>query len=770
MMQKIPGIVYEQNPLLSAASMLKSVLICIVLFAFLPCAGQDPGPFTEKDTRPILAALRNCGQDTNRLHLFHKLSDQYHYRQKGRLVDISQALSYTMAAKKLSIALANDKGEGISELQLSRILPKMNQRKQGYEAALKAIGIFTKNKEYFLLGEAYYTLSGYYAMTGKEIQQRISLAEKSSDAFGKAGNKEKQGHIYQQLGDLYLNQGALGKGLAVLKQSLAFFQAARYRNLMGIYDLLGNAYVLLGTAHEAIEYQLLAVRLAKNLGDTSSAQLCTIYNRLGNSYEILNEYEKQRIYQEKALALAISHKDAEEIHTVASNLARCIAHLGQGRQAILFLNGIVKTFPLKTITCQIMLERGYIEIYRILNQTSLGRGHSYRLEQIASGSVLLDGELRYIYSALIPFYIIDKNYRKAEIYLRRSRELALRANFGQHLYFNYFWSAKLDSTRGDYLAAFENYRKFSTLKDSIFNDNKTRQLIQLEIIYEVEKKNENIHFLTKQSGLQKKSLKQASLIQNITYVSMALLLIIIILLVIGYRLTQVNNKEITAKQDEINLKNLSLGRLLTEKDWLIKEIHHRVKNNLHMVAGLLDSQSEYLKSDEARSAITDSQHRIQSMSMIHQKLYQTENLSSIDMSAYIHEMVQYLKDSFDSGGKMLFNLVVERIEMNISHAVPLGLILNEAITNAIKYAFPGNVEGLISITLKEVRPDYFSLVIADNGIGLRPDFDIKQTNSFGWTLIQGLSEEIGGQLDIRNNNGTVVQIEFLYQAVKKQVL
>ncbi|WP_221392972.1 histidine kinase dimerization/phosphoacceptor domain -containing protein [Dyadobacter sp. NIV53] len=774
----MPGTVYELNISLSATPMLRNILVCILLFVSWPCTGQDPGPFTENDTKPLLEKLKNSGQDTNKVLLLFKLSDQYYYRQNRQQIDINRALFYTRAAKNLSILLSFHKGEGISELQLSRILPKMDRREEGREAVLKAIGIFTKYNEYFQLGEAYYTLSGYYSITGKEIQQRISLAEKSSDAFGQAGNKEKQGHIYQQLGDLYLTQGAIGKGLAALKQSLVFFEAARYKNLIGIYDLLGNAYVLLGTAQEAIKYQLLAVHIAKTVGDTTSAQLCTVYNRLGNSYEILNDYKKQRIYQNKALALAINHNDAEEIHTVASNLARCIAHLGYGRRAIFLLNGIVKKHPLKTNTSYIMVERSYIEIYRILNQTSLGRKHSDRLEQIVSGSVLLDGELRYIYSALVPFYIIDKNYKKAETCLKLSRELALRANFGQHLYFNYLWTAKLDSTRGDYLAAFENYRKFSTLKDSVFNDNKTRQLIQLEIIYDVEKKNDNIHFLTKQSVLQKNSLKQANMIQNITNVSIVLLLIIIALLIYGYRLTQKNNKKITAKQDEINLKNISLGRLLTEKEWLIKEIHHRVKNNLHMVAGLLDSQSEYLKGAEARMAVADSQHRIQSMSMIHQRLYQTENLSSIDMSAYIHEMVHYLKDSFDSDGRILFNLEIDRVEMNISHSVPLGLILNEAITNAIKYAFPGNAfpgnafrerkEGLISITLKEVEPDRFTLIIADNGIGLRPDFDIKQTNSFGWTLIQGLTDDISGQLNIHNDKGTVVQINFLYQQVQKR--
>lgn len=182
-----------------------------------------------------------------------------------------------------------------------------------------------------------------------------------------------------------------------------------------------------------------------------------------------------------------------------------------------------------------------------------------------------------------------------------------------------------------------------------------------------------------------------------------------------------------------------------------------------MVAGLLDSQSEFLKSDEARMAIMDSQHRIQSMSMIHQKLYQTENMSTIDISAYVHEMVAYLKDSFGSPQSIIFNLHIERVEMNISYSIPLGLILNEAIINSIKYAFPGNRDGIITIILEQIAPENFVLTIADNGIGLNNDFDIEKNGTFGLALIQGLCDDIDGKLQIKNQEGTEIRITFIYQ-------
>ncbi|WAC14823.1 tetratricopeptide repeat-containing sensor histidine kinase [Dyadobacter pollutisoli] len=746
--------------------MLKNLLLLCFLSISLPGTGQDPGPFTAKDTKPLVLALRRSTPDTGKVQLLLKLSDQYYYRLNRQPSDIEKALSYTLEAKKLSISLDYHKGEGISELLLSRILPQKNERENGRKAALKAIAILTKYNEYFQLGEAYYTMSGYYSTNAEEIGQRIALVEKSSEAFGKAGNKEKQGHIYMQLGDLYVTQGSTAKALSALRQSLAFFKAAGYKNLMGVYDLLGRIYLEIGSVDQAIEHGLLAERTAKMLGDTSSMQLCTIYNRLGNAYNALNRFDKQREYQTKALVLALRLKDAESVHIIAVNLAVCMQRLGDFDHALSMLNESVKKYPLKTDNSKVLVYGQYLIIYGKLN-LSLGRKYSNIVEEITSKSTLSNINLRYAYNCLILFYFEDKNYKKLEMNLKKSNELARKANFRIYLYQNYLYSARLDSIRGNYSGALENYQKYSLLKDSVFRESKARQMSQLEILYDVEKKNDSIQFLTKQSGLQSGMLRQAGLIQNITYVSIGLLLVIIALLIAGYRLMQKSNRNITVKQDEINRKNISLEHLVNEKEWLIKEIHHRVKNNLHMVAGLLDSQSEYLKTEEAKTAIADSQHRIQSMSMIHQKLYQTENLSSIDISAYIYEMVQYLKDSFDTNQQIHFQLEIERIEMNISHSIPLGLILNEAITNAMKYAFKGDREGTIFIAFKPIGTDYFQLIIADNGIGLRPDFDIKRAGSFGMTLIQGLCDDIGGTLSVKNQDGVTITIEFLYQNEEK---
>jgi two-component sensor histidine kinase len=159
----------------------------------------------------------------------------------------------------------------------------------------------------------------------------------------------------------------------------------------------------------------------------------------------------------------------------------------------------------------------------------------------------------------------------------------------------------------------------------------------------------------------------------------------------------------------------------------------------------------------------ESQQRIHAMSLIHQKLYQSESLSAIDMPDYIHELVDYLKDSFNTGNRIQFHFQLDRINLALSHVVPTGLILNEAITNVIKYAFPGNSNGNIYISFKQYSVDNsIVLTVKDDGIGLPAGFNGNRQPSMGLNLIKGLTEDIDGTFTIQNCNGTVITVSFIY--------
>jgi two-component sensor histidine kinase len=207
---------------------------------------------------------------------------------------------------------------------------------------------------------------------------------------------------------------------------------------------------------------------------------------------------------------------------------------------------------------------------------------------------------------------------------------------------------------------------------------------------------------------------------------------------------------------------------LTEKEWLLKEIHHRVKNNLQIVMSLLNSQSAYIDNEPALTAIHDSQHRVHAMSLIHQKLYNTENVSSIDMSSYIRELANYLGDSFNTGKRIRFEYNIAPLEMDVSQAIPLGLILNEAITNSIKYAFPDGRNGMISIALSNTGSNHYLLSISDNGIGMPAHFTVKKPGSLGMSLMAGLSEDLDGSFTMENNKGTNIKFSFVHELSSKR--
>jgi Signal transduction histidine kinase len=245
---------------------------------------------------------------------------------------------------------------------------------------------------------------------------------------------------------------------------------------------------------------------------------------------------------------------------------------------------------------------------------------------------------------------------------------------------------------------------------------------------------------------------------KVTRYAIAITGLLLLVLVMGAIVIKQVTK-LKKQQKEINDQNMSLQHMLQEKEWLIKEIHHRVKNNLHTIFSLLESQSLYLK-NEALDAIRDTQHRVFAMSLVHQKLYLPEvNLAKINMSGYLYELVNYLCDSFETGRRIQFKMDLDPIELDISLAVPMGIILNEAITNSVKYAFPANGTGIISISIKKSQKQLL-FTVADDGVGLPANFSIENSKSLGMKLMKGLSFDIKASFQVENKDGTFILVKF----------
>lgn len=201
-----------------------------------------------------------------------------------------------------------------------------------------------------------------------------------------------------------------------------------------------------------------------------------------------------------------------------------------------------------------------------------------------------------------------------------------------------------------------------------------------------------------------------------------------------------------------------LQRSLYEKDLMMKEIHHRVKNNMQVISSLLSLQSMHHDDTETKHLLLESKNRVKSMAMVHEKLYQSENLQKIDMKEYIDQVITHLFISYGQNKNMIKTQVeVESVQMDINTAVPVGLIINELLTNALKYAFP---EGKGKLSLKlHLDDDKYCLKISDNGIGLPDDFDINHTKTLGFQLVYRLVRQLKGTIKIGINNGTKIWVK-----------
>ena len=201
---------------------------------------------------------------------------------------------------------------------------------------------------------------------------------------------------------------------------------------------------------------------------------------------------------------------------------------------------------------------------------------------------------------------------------------------------------------------------------------------------------------------------------------------------------------------------------LREKEILLRELQHRVKNNLRLISTLLRLQSGYIKDKEVLAMFEESQNRIKSMALVHDKLYQFKDLGKIDIAHYIQELVTDLADSHGvepDGIKLKIN--VHEVLLGIDTAIPCGLIINELVSNALKHAFPDGREGEIRIDfLRSVNNNTFTLIIKDNGIGFPKDVDFRNTETMGLQLVNTLVKQLNGTIELDRSGGTKFQITF----------
>lgn len=737
----------------------KRFLICFVLI-LLAKNGFSQQHDDINDLRNKLAATEeiNIKSDLNL-----RLATQYLTKPGELKNDLDSAMLLKNQALNLSRKSGNKQGEARALLLDGKIRLEAGDKARARTSVAAALEFAKQNRLQVEQGECYEAEAQFYDNENEGIANKLLLENMATQLYHRAGDKEKEATSLKYKGDYLHLRGRASEALIVLEQSLAIYKQIGFKELQGIYNLMGNVYTQLGNYHLSIKYELLSAETAEKLGD-NSLQLSSIYNHIALTYYFLKQDKEALFYWDKAKVIAHKYKDSGYLQTILANMATSWVRLKQYQKALNLLSEVEKKYPPTEVQMKLRIPYIYFNTYMSMGRMDKARAYYEQLRVFEKTLPADDANLVYLYSAIIRYMIAVKDFKEIYTLLRKQDDLQkttgnnLFRSQNQHQWF------QADSAAGNLKSALVHYKLFKSLSDSIFNADKANQINSLQIQFETEQKDRNIKLLTEKNNLQAETIRKDDTIKQVIAGAAVLMLLLLALGYSRYRLKQKNNAQLQAKQDEINKQYDVLKKVLSEKEWLLREIHHRVKNNLQIVISLLNTQSAYINNEDAMEAIQNSQHRMYAMSLIHQKLYQSDNLATIDMRWYIRELVSYLGECFDIDRKMRFIIDSDDLDLDVAQAVPLGLILNEAVTNAIKYAFPSGKFGTISITLQQDNANgKCSLTMADNGVGLPSGFDEDSLDSLGMNLMKGLTEQLNGSFHMLNNYGLNIHVTFPVQ-------
>jgi two-component sensor histidine kinase len=299
--------------------------------------------------------------------------------------------------------------------------------------------------------------------------------------------------------------------------------------------------------------------------------------------------------------------------------------------------------------------------------------------------------------------------------------------------------------RGRLDSALHHHKQWAALNDSIFNEESSAQIAEMQEKYESGKKDVLL-------AENKAQLEQRSLTIKAVAIGAALLLLASLFAFRAYRI-----KKRTSEQ--LARKNAVIDEQLKEKELLLREIHHRVKNNLQTVSSLLSIQGRGIADPTAKQAVNDSRLRVKSMALIHQDLYRDGDLTGVEMKAYVDKLATSLISSYGRADSVVLQSEVQELRLDVDTAVPIGLILNELITNALKYAWPGGGSGNLAIAMRITDQNALLLRVHDDGIGYDPGATRSaDSTGFGLGMIQTFASKLKAEWSIRTENGTVVEM------------
>ncbi|MDN5212925.1 histidine kinase dimerization/phosphoacceptor domain -containing protein [Fulvivirgaceae bacterium BMA12] len=543
---------------------------------------------------------------------------------------------------------------------------------------------------------------GRFQITQGAILLRMEKLDSALMVLKDAESKVKEedlAFLNTQLGYVFERRGELDKAADYALESLRLGEKLNDKKAIALaYSDLSNIFWKQSKFEKGLEYGLKSIGIFEERGIKDLDYDFTLYV-VGNNYFNLQKHEEAMDYYNRAIAIGEQYGFYNNLSDVYIALADLNAHLKQFEAAA--SDGIRAVKYAELLENDFMIMRSWLSIGKLQN--------------------------------------LEGKSEEAIKSLQKCIEVATK-DFGDEYYLSQAYEAlgfAFAATQA-YEEAYQAFIEYDKLKNSIFTAEADQRISLLQTEFDVALKESTIK-------LQETELAQQSTRQTIILIIAGFLLLFILVLYRNYK----NNKE----------KNALLEKQNKEKEFLLKEIHHRVKNNLEIVSGLLALQSAQLKDDNAINVMQESQNRVQSMSMIHQKLYQGTNLSTIEMKDYFNNLGTHVLDSFGMVQQVDIVYEMSALELDVDTAIPLGLIVNELLTNALKYAFPDNRKGEVKLALEQKTDELLYLEISDNGIGQNVNKKPAGTG-FGMQLVNLLCQQLQGKMNRLQQQGTSISFEF----------
>jgi two-component sensor histidine kinase len=553
------------------------------------------------------------------------------------------------------------------------------------------------------------------------------------------------------LGNVCNNQSDFYEAIAHFNESVRLSKKIRHKLLLAdSYLLLGQSYLWLNNFPEALHNIQLATSGYEKLG--KKVNISRALNNMGILYMKQDKYVETLSHYFKALDILKTVPKNQETEILANAINSNVAYVYSGQEKYREALDIL-------LKC-LVIDQKYNRPNNIaLDYMSIGKNYLELGEYPKSFEALsrslelfrkMDNKsgqgdvLRY----LGEYYSKIGRLPEAIDFTKKGLAFSMQIGELESVKFAYENLSKIYGKSGDYRAAYLSHISFKKYSDSILNSETSKKLIQMQLSSAFEKKETAL----KKEQARKDFLRSVAekKEQKIKYIVLTSLFLLSLLTIGIYRNLKNHQRQRAVIQKQ---KELIEGSLV-EKETLLREIHHRVKNNLQIITSLLNMQSEEISDPAVLASIQEGQSRVQAMSLIHQNLYQSEEINKVDVENYLKELVDYLAKMFEGNSK---NIVVAietlDIKFDFDTAIPLGLIVNELVSNAFKYGFEPKAKGSIRISIRAINAVDYQLKVSDDGKGLPADFDISNLKTLGLRLVSILSRQLRGSFSAETVDG-----------------